>query len=1018
MGKFRFFFLLTGIFVLLVGVGGATAVPVADGDLDPTFNSDGIVTTSFGSTEETGYAMAIDDSNRVVMVGSSFKIARLNSSGYLEPGPNEFRDWLDAVNLGEDSGGASDTAVQSDGKVIMAGTLNNDDFVIYRYHESGSRDLSFGNGGRAVLDFGGFELLNAIILQSDDKIVAVGFTDSQGDGDFAVARFTADGQLDTTFGGGDGKAVVDFGGGELAFDVAVREDDKFAVAGTTVPLSGGQHDIAVARFTANGSLDTSFSGDGKVITDLGGTEYTRGVTWLAGTHQVVVTGYNNSGSDAYMVRYNSNGSLDSGFDGDGVVDMDWGFIDHSFAVLEQPDGQFVVAGYGWQSGQGNFIVARYAVNGVPDMSFGDGTGKQVISVGTAVASSDRAFDVVLQSDHKIVVGGVSDPNGDEDFALVRLNSDGSIDTTYHLDGRRTVDFGESAKGMAVALQPDGQIVAVGSGKGFTLPEIGVSSTPHSYPLVSRYSPSGHLDSSFDSDGLVIDDTGTYITIEDVHVRANGKILAVGHQYSIPFFITLIQYNADGTLDTDFGANGHVNEAFALEEAAYDSFLMANGQLVATGYVKDEFSSPDLAVFRFNEDGSPDMAFGTDGVARVDLGGWEYGRSVAVQPDGKIVIAGYTDANFEFDMALLRFNSNGSLDTSFDGDGIVYGDFVGDQDYAFGVAILDNGKIIVGGYSDLDFAVVRYNSNGSLDTTFGTNGRTTTHIAGSDYVNDMLVQNDGRIVLIGSTVPANGNRDFAIARYNPNGTLDTTFSGDGINTTDLGGQDNAQQVVQQPDGKLVAVGYTDIWGNNDFALVRYEGTPCTDCDYVLTVNSAGTGSGTVTSTPAGINCGTDCTETYSHGSEVVLTAVADSDSIFSGWGGACAGSGSCTVSMTDAQTVFAHFDLIPEGSHALTVSLDGEGSGSVSSSMAGYSRQAGGGGINCDPTPNAVCTAIYPEGTEVTLQAVADAGSVFMGWSGAGCTGTGECVVMMTAETAVTATFAEGYIIHLPIILNP
>ena len=1019
MVKFRFFFLLAGVFVLLAGVGGATAVPVADGDLDITFSSDGIATTSFAPTDETGYAMTLDNSGRVVMVGSDFKVARLTASGNLDPTFNGAQAGLAIADMDGGGGNAHAVAVQASGRIVVAGIINASDFFLYGFEADGTRDWSFGLNGRTTTDFGGTETLRAIGLQSDGKIIAIGTTDSQGDDlDFAIARYTADGILDTTFGGGDGKIITDFAGEDAAYSLAVRDDDKFVVAGTYAPIGqgGSQNDVAVARYNANGSLDTGFSGDGKVTTDLGGNDFVRDVLSVSGSARVVVAGYENGGSDAFLVRYNSDGTLDSNFDGDGIAQLDWGNVDQAYSVLVQPDAKLLVAGQVWQSGQTDFLVARYEVDGSPDTSFGDGSGKRRVNMGM-FTTDDIAYDMVLQNDNRIVVGGVSDPNADADFALMRFTSDGDLDSAYHLDGKRTIDFGRSAQGMAVAVQTDGKIVAAGQGKTFYIP--GNGDTLYTYPLLARYSATGSPDGTFGTAGMLIDESLFIDTvIENVHLKANGDILTTGYSYSVQNYVTLFQYNDDGTPDTAFGTDGVMLDYYDLdiELATYDSVVLDNGQIILTGYWVPNFGTPDMAVFRYNSDGSRDMTFGTDGVAVVDLGGWEYGRSVAVQSNGKIVVAGYTDANFEQDMAVLRFNSDGTLDNTFSGDGIAYGDFVGDQDFAFGVEVLDSGKIVVGGYSDLDFAVVRYNSNGTLDTTFGTNGRTTTHIAGSDYVNDMFVQNDGRIVLAGCTVPASGNRDFALARYNADGSLDTSFSGDGTVTTDLGGQDIAQSVVQQPDGNLVAVGYTDIWGNNDFALVRYEGTPCSDCDYVLTVNLTGSGGGTVTSMPAGINCGSDCTESYDHGTEVVLTAVANSGSTFTDWSGACAGSNShCTINMTDAQTVIANFDTIPEGFYGLTVDLEGEGGGTVTSSTANR-NMLGSGNIDCNPTPNAMCTAVYPEGTQVTLQAIPDAGSVFAGWSG-NCTGAGECVVTMEGEIVVTATFVEGYLIHLPFILS-
>ncbi|MDQ3781806.1 MAG: InlB B-repeat-containing protein, partial [Actinomycetota bacterium] len=162
------------------------------------------------------------------------------------------------------------------------------------------------------------------------------------------------------------------------------------------------------------------------------------------------------------------------------------------------------------------------------------------------------------------------------------------------------------------------------------------------------------------------------------------------------------------------------------------------------------------------------------------------------------------------------------------------------------------------------------------------------------------------------------------------------------------------------------------------------------DPVLTVTKTGTGSGTVTSNPAGVNCGTDCSQTYVSGTEVTLTAVAAAGSTFTGWSGACAGTGSCVVTMDAARAVIATFTAATSN-HMLTVTVSG--SGTVRSTPAG---------IRCGTD----CTESYATGTVVTLTANAGQGTSFTGWSGA-CTGTGTCTVTMDAAKTVTATFGGG-----------
>ena len=225
--------------------------------------------------------------------------------------------------------------------------------------------------------------------------------------------------------------------------------------------------------------------------------------------------------------------------------------------------------------------------------------------------------------------------------------------------------------------------------------------------------------------------------------------------------------------------------------------------------------------RFNSDGSLDTTFDTDGIAITTIGTFDYGYDVALQANGKIVVTGR--GNDGSDIAIVRYNTNGSLDTTFSSDGIVT-TAIGSADEAHAIALQDDGKIIVAGRSFTgsthDFAVLRYNTNGSLDTTFDTNGIATTAIGNSyDYAYDLVLQPDGKIILVGET-NIDGGDDFGIIRYNPNGTLDTTFDMDGILVSSLGLWDDAQEVAVQSNGQIIVAGTSSDGSNADFAVARY------------------------------------------------------------------------------------------------------------------------------------------------------------------------------------------------------
>ena len=223
-------------------------------------------------------------------------------------------------------------------------------------------------------------------------------------------------------------------------------------------------------------------------------------------------------------------------------------------------------------------------------------------------------------------------------------------------------------------------------------------------------------------------------------------------------------------------------------------------------------------------GDLDTTFGTGGKVTTDFGGSPVGFSVAIQSDGKIVVAGYSNVGGTFGFALARYNTNGSLDATFGTGGKVTTNYGGD-DRGYSLAIQSDGKIVVAGYSNaggtFDFALARYNTNGSLDTSFSAGGKVTTDFGGSDDLGrSVALQGDGKIVVAGDS-NVGSTFDFALARYNTNGSLDTSFGAGGKVTTDFGGSgDGGRSVALQGDGKIVVAGNAAVGGTADFALARY------------------------------------------------------------------------------------------------------------------------------------------------------------------------------------------------------
>jgi uncharacterized delta-60 repeat protein len=244
---------------------------------------------------------------------------------------------------------------------------------------------------------------------------------------------------------------------------------------------------------------------------------------------------------------------------------------------------------------------------------------------------------------------------------------------------------------------------------------------------------------------------------------------------------------------------------------------------------------EFALARYNSDGTLDTNFGTGGKVLTDFGVSAQAMSAAVQPDGKIVVGGYANLDGGENFEVVRYNSNGTLDATFGTDGKVTTTFgVPQQGFsyalAYSLALQQDGKIVLAGAStingDYDFALVRYNTNGTLDTSFGTGGRVTTTFGKNDAAFSVAVQPDGKIVTAGF-----GLFKFALARYNSNGTLDPSFGTGGQETTAIGGlNDGAGRLALQGDGKIVVVGRSYINGDFHSALVRYNSNGTLDAGF--------------------------------------------------------------------------------------------------------------------------------------------------------------------------------------------
>jgi uncharacterized delta-60 repeat protein len=396
---------------------------------------------------------------------------------------------------------------------------------------------------------------------------------------------------------------------------------------------------------------------------------------------------------------------------------------------------------------------------------------------------------------------------------------GDLDPSFDGDGKVTTDFtGGFDQAKGIAIQADGKIVAAGLAPAPGNDNFGLA----------RYNPNGSLDLSFDGDGRVTTDfAGGFDQANAVAIQADGKIVAAGAAAISGTDLAVARYNADGSLDPSFDSDGMLTTDYGFGSSfAQAVAIQPDGKIVAAGF--GSATGFDFFLTRYNSNGSLDTSFDGDGkVTFPGLGSSDNrANSVAVQADGKIVAAGCTSCfSSSSDFALVRYNSNGSLDGSFDGEGNVKTDFAGGDDQAYALAILSDGRLVLAGYvsvsGGVDFGLARYNADGSLDMTFDGDGKVNSDFSGSsDQAYAVAIQTDGKIVTAGRAL-ISGTFDVALARHKNDGSLDTAFSLDGKVTTDFAGNfDQANGVAIQADRKIVVAGFARVSGSDDFALARY------------------------------------------------------------------------------------------------------------------------------------------------------------------------------------------------------
>ena len=706
---------------------------------------------------------------------------------------------------GEADGTVWATAVQSDGKILIGGGFNAYNGTtrnrIARLNPNGTLDTTFNPGTGANV------IINAISIQSDGKIIIGGtFTSYNGTAINNIARLNADGTLDTTFNVGSGANTT-------VESISIQNDGKIIVSGLFNTFNGSNH-YCIVRLNSNGTVDTSFIGGptGYIFDSL-----------IQNDGKIIIVGdfsdYNETPRNR-IARLNANGTLDTTFDpGSGAN----GSIR---SVSIQSDGKIVIAG-NFTSFNGDSINRIYRLNsdGSSDSNFNPGTGAN----GILWCSS-------IQSDGKILIGGsFSNYNGTTRFCFIRLNSDGTLDSTFNSDIPGSNVF-------STLIQSDGKIITVG---GFAL------CNGNSKNSIARFNADGTFDGTFNprsevdgvvnttaiqSDGKIIiggdfmvyngisrkriarlntdgtldstfnPGTAANASISTALVQSDGKIIIGGDftSFNGTAKTRIARLNSNGTLDTTF------NSGTGADCIIYSAVIQSDGKIIIGGCFTNYNGTGRNRILRLNADGSLDSTFNPG------MGANAYINIALVQSDGKIIIGGdFTFFNGTPRNRIARLNSNGTLDTTFNPE-------TGADCIIYTAVIQNNGKITIGGcfttYNEtVRNRISRLNADGSLDTTF------TPGTGANAQINNISIQSDSKIIIGGSFTSYNGITTNRIARLNGNGILDTTFNiGSGF-TSITNANPNVKSTSIQSDGKIIIGGnFTKYNGTDKNRIARING----------------------------------------------------------------------------------------------------------------------------------------------------------------------------------------------------
>ncbi|MEZ4749918.1 MAG: hypothetical protein R3B54_04625 [Bdellovibrionota bacterium] len=701
----------------------------------------------------------------------------------------------------------------------------------------------YSDVGWQVQDLGlGSLQTRAVVFTPPNKYVVAGYYENGIVGGF-LARFWLDGMLDSTFSG-DGIQTLAFGGEDAVFHAITTDaSGRYVVAGKRALTGSLDYDFLVARYRTDGSLDNSFDTNGHTVVSINSSAIARAVG-VDSVGRIVVGGYVEAGYyrniDMALVRLNTNGSPDASFGSSGVVTtmIDPYGHDMIFALRVVSGNKIAVTGASRNSNDtgdnANIMVARYNTDGSLDNTFDtDGINTHDIT------NHDSNWAMTVDASGRLVTCGRT-LNG-----VVFQNQF----TVFGTAGNMAQSFQRNIQNRSIcrAIEIDEGGSYVVGGRVWT----GGAGGDWGYEAM-RVLTSGAFDTTFSANGWDLQELGG---AQDDYalglIYSNHKFIMVGNVdtdagATISNQLGALRYGSDGVgagggdFDTWFNVTGYnaINPS-ADQAQGYAMRTDGSGRYVVAGFTENGAAATrDILITRFLTSGALDTSFAVSGIYTLDLSGdQDEANGLVIDSAQRIYAGGWreTAGGNTRDFYVIRLRSNGTLDTTWGTAGITTADQSGRRDELYKLAIASNGtgNIYAGGWAQTgnnantrDFAVVRFNSAGVLDTSYGTSGWALANFGLRDEATAMALSTDNKVYVGGWAETGAGGattRRIAIARFNTNGALDTGWGGFGLVTLeiDTGNEDRIDALYFNTDGTVLAAGTLDRPAADDAViLARY------------------------------------------------------------------------------------------------------------------------------------------------------------------------------------------------------